>query len=64
MFLAEEPDWQEVVTELLLSMLSQGNHLSRAVVNTVFSRLCPHMTAGSVQLVIDVSTCVAHQATI
>ena len=50
-----EPDWVEVITELLLSMLSEQSHLVRVVVNTVFRMLCPHMTTVALQLILDVS---------
>ena len=49
-----EPEWVEVITELLLSMLSEQSHLVRVVVNTVFRMLCPHMTTVALQLILDV----------
>ncbi|KAI0226759.1 Myb-binding protein 1A-like protein [Lamellibrachia satsuma] len=51
-----EPEWVEVITELLLSMLSEQSHLVRVVVNTVFRMLCPHMTTAALQLILDVFT--------
>ncbi|XP_013379455.1 myb-binding protein 1A-like protein isoform X2 [Lingula anatina] len=49
-----EPEWVEVITEILLSLLSQPSHLVRVVVSSVFRMLCPHMTTDALQLIIDV----------
>ena len=51
----DEPEWVEVVTEMLLSLLSQPSNAVRSVVTTVFAMLCPHITAGALQLILDVS---------
>jgi len=45
----EEPVWVEVVTEILLSLLAQNNHLLRGVVGAVFSVICNQMTDISVE---------------
>lgn len=50
-----EPEWVEVVTEMLLSLLSQESHLVRVVVTNVFKILSPHMTTPALDLVINVS---------
>ena len=50
-----EPEWVDVVIDLLLSLLSQQNKLVRVIVNTVFSMLCPHLSKKSLQLIIEVS---------
>ena len=48
-----EPEWVEVVTEMLLSLLSQQSHLVRVVVTTVFSMLTPHLTPAALQLIMS-----------
>ena len=50
-----EPEWVEVVTELLLSLLSQSSHLVRVVVKNVFSLLIPHLTRTSLDVIFNVS---------
>ena len=51
----EEPEWVDVVIDLLLSLLSQQSHLVRVVVNMLFHMLCPHVTTQSLHLILDVS---------
>lgn len=51
----EEPDWVEVMVEILLSFLSQPNRLMRQVSKMVFTRICPHVTKEALQLILDVS---------
>uniref|UniRef100_A0A8C7T7T0 Myb-binding protein 1A-like protein n=1 Tax=Oncorhynchus mykiss TaxID=8022 RepID=A0A8C7T7T0_ONCMY len=41
----EEPHWAEVVVDILLSLLSQPSRHIRHVCRTVFSNICPHVTA-------------------
>ncbi|XP_070572411.1 myb-binding protein 1A-like protein [Ptychodera flava] len=50
----EEPEWIEVVTEILLSLLSQPSHLLRVVVDNVFKIICPHLTRDALQILLDV----------
>ncbi|XP_067866182.1 myb-binding protein 1A-like protein [Heterodontus francisci] len=50
----EEPEWVEVVVEILLSFLSQPSRLMRQVSKTVFLRICPHVTKAALQLILDV----------
>ncbi|XP_072325274.1 myb-binding protein 1A-like protein isoform X2 [Scyliorhinus torazame] len=50
----EEPEWVEVVVEILLSFLSQPSRLMRQVSKSVFVRICPHMTKAALQLILDV----------
>ncbi|XP_038056310.1 myb-binding protein 1A-like protein isoform X2 [Patiria miniata] len=50
----EEPEWVEVVTEILLSLLSKPSHLLRTVVDGVFKMICPHMTKEALQLLLDI----------
>jgi len=40
----EEPDWIEVVVEILLSLLAQNSTLLRSVVGSAFSGVCEHLT--------------------
>lgn len=50
----EEPHWLEVVTDILLSLLSRDQHLLRTVVVSVWSLLADHLTANALQQVLDV----------
>ncbi|XP_051891931.1 myb-binding protein 1A-like protein [Pristis pectinata] len=50
----EEPEWVEVVVEILLSFLSQPSRLMRQVSKMVFMRICPHVTKEALQLILDV----------
>ncbi|XP_060076001.1 myb-binding protein 1A-like [Ylistrum balloti] len=49
-----EPEWIEVMTELLISMMSQGSILARTTAADVYMALADHITPDSVQLIIDV----------
>merc|ERR1719431_1547837 len=52
----EEPAWIEVVTEILISLLAQNNHLLRGVIGAVFSVVGKDVTApamGSLLAVIN-----------
>lgn len=49
-----EPEWIEVVTELLLSMMSQGSNFARLAAKTIFSCLTEHVTPDSLGLITDV----------
>ncbi|XP_030078294.1 myb-binding protein 1A [Microcaecilia unicolor] len=50
----DEPEWVEVVVEILLSLFAQPSRLLRQVSKSVFSRICPHMTKRGLQLILDV----------
>lgn len=50
----DEPQWVEVVVDLMLSLLSRSNHLLRSLVNCVFPHICPHLTPAAVHLIISV----------
>ncbi|EZA51443.1 Myb-binding protein 1A [Ooceraea biroi] len=50
----EEPQWVEVVVDLLLSLLSRNNHLLRSLVGCVFPHVCPHLTPSSVYQILAV----------
>ena len=54
--ISEEPEWVDVIVDLLMSLISQQSHLVRTVVNTVCTMLCPHLTRESLQLILEVST--------
>uniref|UniRef100_A0A665XBK2 MYB binding protein (P160) 1a n=1 Tax=Echeneis naucrates TaxID=173247 RepID=A0A665XBK2_ECHNA len=53
--LGEEPDWVEVMVDILLSLLSQPSRHIRQVCKTVFSSICPHVTATALNTILDVS---------
>ena len=46
----EEPEWIEVVVDLLLSLLSQNKHVLRQVVGSVMTVLSPHINDGALQV--------------
>ena len=50
----DEPHWVEVVTDLMLSLLSQNRHVLRQVVNSVTALLCPHMTQKALMTIMEV----------
>uniref|UniRef100_A0A8C8D7U2 Uncharacterized protein n=1 Tax=Oncorhynchus tshawytscha TaxID=74940 RepID=A0A8C8D7U2_ONCTS len=50
----EEPHWAEVVEDILLSLLSQPSRHIRHVCRTVFSNICPHVTARALTAILDV----------
>ena len=45
-----EPEWIEVVVDLLLSLLSQNKHVLRQVVGSVMTVLSPHLNDGALQV--------------
>lgn len=51
----EEPEWVEVMVDILLSLLSQPSRHMRQVCKTVFSSICPHVTAAALAAILDVS---------
>uniref|UniRef100_K7G9Q1 MYB binding protein 1a n=1 Tax=Pelodiscus sinensis TaxID=13735 RepID=K7G9Q1_PELSI len=50
----EEPEWVEVIVEILLSLLSQPSLLMRRVSKSVFGRICPYMSKKALHLILDV----------
>lgn len=50
----EEPAWVEVVTEILISLLAQNNHLLRGVVGAVFSVVGKEMTRPAIDSLLAV----------
>ena len=51
----DEPEWTEVVVDLILSLLSRNEHLLRTVVGCVFPHICPHLTSASLHQILAVS---------
>uniref|UniRef100_A0A3P8QJN0 MYB binding protein (P160) 1a n=1 Tax=Astatotilapia calliptera TaxID=8154 RepID=A0A3P8QJN0_ASTCA len=51
----QEPEWVEVMVDILLSLLSQQSRHIRQVCKTVFSSICPHVTAAALTAILDVS---------
>merc|ERR550534_2449637 len=50
----EEPDWVEVVTEILLSILASNSSLMRSVVGSVFSVISPQMNEAAILSLLNV----------
>ncbi|XP_060612733.2 myb-binding protein 1A isoform X2 [Anolis sagrei] len=50
----EEPEWVEVIVEVLLSLLAQSSALIRRVCRSVFALVCQHMTEAALRLILDV----------
>lgn len=48
----EEPEWVEVVVDLLLSLLSRKAHLLRSLVGCVFPHICPHLTPTAIHQIL------------
>ncbi|XP_012942032.1 rDNA transcriptional regulator pol5 isoform X2 [Aplysia californica] len=49
-----ELPWQEVVTEVLLNLMSLQSHLGRVVACVVLQSMSSHLTVGAVQLITEV----------
>ena len=49
-----EPEWVEVLLEMLLSVLSEKSLMGRTI-QIIFTALVPHLTAVSIDLLVDVS---------
>lgn len=50
-----EPEWVEVMVDILLSLLSQQSRHIRQVCKTVFSSICPNVTAAALSAILEVS---------
>ncbi|KAL6098467.1 mybbp1a [Pungitius sinensis] len=50
----EEPEWVDVMVEILLSLLSQQSRHIRLVCKTVFSSICPDVTKTALTAILDV----------
>ncbi|KAL9986840.1 hypothetical protein ACROYT_G001046 [Oculina patagonica] len=49
----EEPHWVEVLTEVLLSLLTRPSSLFRHVVDQVFTLLSPHLTRNALTMILE-----------
>ncbi|KAK0176042.1 hypothetical protein PV328_000219 [Microctonus aethiopoides] len=50
----DEPQWVEVIVDLMLSLLSKNSHLLRSLVRCVFPHICPVLTATSIHQILAV----------
>ncbi|KMQ94074.1 myb-binding protein 1a, partial [Lasius niger] len=50
----KEPQWVEVIVDLLLSLLSRNNHLLRSLVDSVFPHICPYLTSSAVYQILAI----------
>lgn len=53
-YISEEPHWVEVLTEVLLSLLTRPSSLFRHVVDHVFTILAPHLTRNALNMILEV----------
>lgn len=53
-YISEEPHWVEVLTEVLLSLLTRPSSLFRHVVDHVFIILAPHLTRNALSMILEV----------
>ncbi|KAM4046399.1 myb-binding protein 1A [Anomaloglossus baeobatrachus] len=51
---SDEPEWVEVMVEILLSLFSQPSRLFRVVSRNVFKKICPYLTKDALQLILNV----------
>lgn len=51
----EEPEWVEVMVDILLSLLSRPSRHIRQVCRTVFASICPSVTPAALAAILDVS---------
>ncbi|XP_075708952.1 myb-binding protein 1A [Rhinoderma darwinii] len=49
-----EPEWVEVMIEILLSLYSRQSRLFRVVSKNVFRKICPYLTQNALQLILNV----------
>lgn len=50
----DEPEWVEVVVDLLLSFYSKNSHLLRSLVGCVFPHICPYITPTAIHQILAV----------
>ncbi|CAL7951593.1 unnamed protein product [Xylocopa violacea] len=50
----DEPEWVEVVVDLLLSFYSKNSHLLRSLVGCVFPHICPYVTPTAIHQILAV----------
>ena len=60
-WISEEPHWVEVLTEVLLSLLTRPSSLFRHVVDQVFTILAPHLTRNALTMILEVSAWPVYQ---
>ena len=51
---SQEPNWVEVVIDLLISLQSRNKHVLRQLANSVLVALCPQITSDALQAIFDV----------
>ncbi|KAJ8044184.1 Myb-binding protein 1A [Holothuria leucospilota] len=51
---SDEPQWMDVITEILLNLLSKSSHPLRTAVERTFKIICYEMTESSLQLLLDI----------
>lgn len=51
----DEPNWVEVVVELMLSLLAKESYLLRQLISRIFSHLCSEMTPQASHQILQVS---------
>lgn len=59
--ISEEPHWVEVLTEVLLSLLTRPSSLFRHVVDQVFTILAPHLTRNALTMILEVGAWFGYQ---
>lgn len=50
----DEPEWVEVVIDLILSFYSKNSHLLRSLVGCVFPHVCPYVTPTAIHQILAV----------
>lgn len=55
--LNDEPEWVEVVVDLLLSFYSKNSHLLRSLVGCVFPHICSYVTPTAIHQILAVCKC-------
>ncbi|XP_067932429.1 uncharacterized protein [Watersipora subatra] len=50
----EEPSWCDVITEVLISLMSKSSLLLRSVSTSVFTKILPMCDVAAIQLILDV----------
>lgn len=50
-----EPLWIEVLTEILLSVMTYASNMLRSLCNNVFQLICNHLTSDGLKSITDVS---------
>ncbi|XP_044141145.1 myb-binding protein 1A [Bufo gargarizans] len=51
---SDEPEWVEVMVEILLSLYSKPSRLFRVVSRNVFKKICQYLTKNALQLILNV----------